>query len=73
MASSGPERPGWLESGLTLNERLEALGRGSNRLSVGYAIAAWISVAAAIFLWEAFLLPAIGFYLGAILLRREGL
>ncbi len=42
-------------------------------LSLGYKIAAWVSLAGAVFLWPAFVAPAFGFYLGAFLLRREGL
>jgi len=42
-------------------------------LSLAYKVAAWVSLAGAVFLWAAFVAPAIGFYLGGFLLRREGL
>ncbi len=42
-------------------------------LSLGYKIAAWVTLAGGVFLWPPFAVPAFGFFFGGFLLRREGL
>lgn len=51
----------------------ERLSSRPNAVSTAYSHAAWITLAVAILVWEPFALAALGFYLSAILLRREGL
>lgn len=51
----------------------ERLSGGSNNVSTAYRRAAWVTLAVAIVVWQPFALAALGFYLSAILLRREGL
>lgn len=48
-------------------------GAGEHRLSRLYEHASWLSLLAAVVLWEGFALAAVGFYLAAMILRREGL
>lgn len=57
----------------SLDERLRSIAGGSNRLSVAYKRAAWISLIPAVIVWYGFALAALGFYLAAMALRREGL
>ncbi len=47
--------------------------RHTDGLSRLYVAAAWITLAAAVFLWEPFVGPAVGFMFGGFLLRRDGL
>jgi hypothetical protein len=51
----------------------ERLSGGSNAISTAYRRAAWITLAVAVLVWQPFALAALGFYLAAILLKREGL
>lgn len=52
---------------------VERLSNGSNTVSTAYRRAAWVTLALALLVWQPFALAALGFYLSAILLRREGL
>ncbi len=56
----------------TLGEAVERLSAGSRHVSRAYTLVAWIMLAA-VFLWEPFVAPAVGFMFGGFLLRREGL
>ncbi len=56
-----------------LDTAVGRLSAGSGHVSRAYTLAAWIMLAAAVFLWEPFAVPAVGFMFGGFLLRREGL
>lgn len=57
----------------SLVEYAEALSAGSNRVSRGYVVAAWIMLTISVIAWPWFSMAALGFYVSAIVLRREGL
>jgi hypothetical protein len=65
-----PETAGW---GAGLAARLEALSGGSNRISDGYKVGAWIFLVLAVVAWQFFATAAAGLYFSGFLLRREGL
>lgn len=44
-----------------------------HRISRGYFLAAWVALAISLLVWTGFAVAALGFYLAAIMLRREGL